>query len=234
MDEHVQEGWGYGKIDDVADEPLRMTFRRQVREEALRAAQRLTVTNGWSQVHMAEVAAQTGVSRQTLYNEFRDKQGLGEALILRETDRFITGVSRILDEHGSDVATGVTAAVEFTLAEADASPLLRAILTSARDGADELLPLLTTRSAPVLQAATSALVAWFDQHLPDLDPRDLADAADTVVRLAVSHLVLPTADRTTTARRLARITLLCLRLEPDIPVQGSELVTGSRMEPNDR
>lgn len=219
----------------VADEPLRMTFRRQVRDEALRAAHQLTVTNGWSQVRMAEVAALTGVSRQTLYSEFRDKQGLGEALVLRETDRFIAGVSQILDDHGSDVAAGIAAAVEFTLAEAEASPLLRAILTSARGGADELLPLLTTRSAPVLQAATSALVVWFDQHVPDLDPRDLADAADTVVRLAVSHLVLPTADRSTTARRLARITLLCLRLEADPPgAAPSTLAAGSRAQPNDR
>lgn len=201
----------------MADEPLRRTFRRQVREEALRAAAQLIVANGWSQVRMAEVAALTGVSRQTLYSEFHDKHGLGEALVLRETDRFIAGVSRILDDHGNDVAAGIAAAVEFTLVEAESSPLLRAILTSARGGDDDLLPLLTTRSAPVLQAATSALVAWFDQHVPGLEPRDLADAADTVVRLAVSHLVLPTADRTTTARRLARIALLCLRLEADLP-----------------
>ena len=78
----------------------------------------------------------------------------GEALILRETARFLTGMTEVLEQHSTDIAAGILAAVEYVLAEAEASPLLRGILTSARAGDDELLPLLTTRSAPVLGAAT--------------------------------------------------------------------------------
>ena len=99
------------------------------------------------------------------------------------------------------------------LAEADASPLLCAILTSARDADNDLLPMLTTRSAPVLDAATRTLISWFTQHFPQLDPRDLADGVDALVRLAVSHLVLPVDDRTTTAHRLTRIALRTLQLD---------------------
>ena len=99
------------------------------------------------------------------------------------------------------------------LAEADASPLLCAILTSARDADNELLPMLTTRSAPVLDAATRTLISWFTEHFPQLDPQDLADGVDALVRLAVSHLVLPADDQTTTARSLARIALRTLRLD---------------------
>lgn len=195
-------------------EPLRLTFRRQVREQALQAAHALTVDRGWSQVRMSEVAARTGVSRPTLYKEFGDKQGLGEALIMRETERFLTGIAHALDEHPDDVAAGVLAAIGYMLAEADASPLLRGVLTSARDGDTEALPLLTTRSAPILTAATETLVSWFRGHVPDLDPEDAADSADTLARLAVSHLVLPAADREGTSRRLTRIALRCLRLDP--------------------
>lgn len=202
-----------GHTDLVTVEPLRLTFRRQLREQALQAAHALTVDRGWAQVRMGEVAAQTGVSRPTLYKEFGDKQGLGEALILRETARFLTGMTEVLEQHSTDIAAGILAAVEYVLAEAEASPLLRGILTSARAGDDELLPLLTTRSAPVLGAATETLVSWFRDHLPELDPEDLIDSADALARLAVSHLVLPADDRAGTARRLTRVALRCLGLD---------------------
>lgn len=194
-------------------EPLRVAFRRQLREQALQEAQALTVDRGWAQVRMGEVAARTGVSRPTLYKEFGDRQGLGEALVLRETERFLTGIGEVLEQHATDVAAGILAAVEYVLAEAEASPLLRGILTSARAGDDDLLPLLTTRSAPVLAAATHTLVSWFHEHFPELDPEDLADSADALARLAVSHLVLPAEDRAGTARRLTRVALRCLRLD---------------------
>lgn len=194
-------------------EPLRLTFRRQVRDQALAAARALTVEKGWSRVRMGEVAALTGVSRPTLYKEFGDKQGIGEALIMAETERFLAGISAILEAHPDDAVGGIAAAVEHVLAEADASPLLRAILISAREADNELLPLLTTRSAPVLDAATRTLVAWFDEHFPQLDPQDLADGVDTLVRLVVSHLVLPADGQAATARRLTRIALRILQLD---------------------
>lgn len=198
----------------MAAQPLRLTFRRQVRDHALDAARTLTVDKGWARVRMGEVAALTGVSRPTLYKEFGDKQGLGEALIMSETERFLVGISATLAAHPQDAAGGIAAAVEHVLAEADASPLLCAILTSARDADNELLPLLTTRSAPVLEAATRTLIAWFDEHFPQLDPQDLADAVDALVRLTVSHLVLPVDDRSATVRRLTRIALRTMRLDP--------------------
>ena len=145
-----------GRGRPVAAEPLRLTFRQHVRDRALDAARALTVEKGWSRVRVGDVAALTGVSRPTLYKEFGDKQGLGEALIMQETERFLVGISRTLEAHPQDAAGGITAAIEYVLGEADASPLLCAILTSARDADNELLPMLTTRSAPVLDAATLA------------------------------------------------------------------------------
>ena len=47
---------------------------------------------------MGRVAELTGVSRPTLYKEFGDKQGLADALALGETERFVAGVVRELDE----------------------------------------------------------------------------------------------------------------------------------------
>ncbi len=53
-------------------------------ERVVDAAVRLTAETGWSQVTMAKLADEVGVSRQTVYNEIGTKSGLAEAMILRE------------------------------------------------------------------------------------------------------------------------------------------------------
>ena len=193
-------------------EPVRATFRAAVRESALRAAQELTVAKGWARVRMAEVAERTGVSRPTLYKEFGDKQRLGEALVLAETERFLTGVAGVLARHDGDVRAAITAAVTYTLDEAVTSPLLRAVLTSAHPGDDDLLPLLTTRSRPVLDAAGLLVRGWLHEQQPRLDRDHVASTADVLVRLAVSHIVLPDEDSATSAASLADIALRLLGL----------------------
>lgn len=200
----------------MAIEPLRVSFRRQLRETALAVAHQLTVDHGWDRVRLSEVATLTGVSRPTLYKEFGDKQGLGEALVLRETERFLVGVAAQLERHAQDLTAGIRSAVCYTLAEAAASPLLRAVLTSAR-GDDALLPALTTRSAPVLEAATTMLGAWLGEQLPALDRQEIHDAVDTLVRLTVSHIVLPAGGPEETANRLVRVALRYLWLEAPAP-----------------
>lgn len=135
----------------------RMSFRRHIREQVLRATRELTIEKGWEQVRVSEVAELVGVSRPTLYKEFGDKQGLGDALVVAEGQRFLEGIHAILAEHTGDVQGGITAAVRFTLREAEASPLLKSVLTSSHSGDDRagapttgVLPLLPT-SASLLQ-----------------------------------------------------------------------------------
>jgi AcrR family transcriptional regulator len=185
--------------------PLRVQFRRQVREQALDVAQAMLVDRGWEQVTVSAVAAGTGVSRPTFYKEFASKQALGEALVRRETERFLAGVSDELDRHADDPVEALTAAVRYTLVEAADNPLLHAVLTSTRAGDDSLLPLLTTRSGPLLEAAGGTLTAWFAVHLPALDADEVAEGVDALVRLVVSHLVLPAGSPAATAARLARV-----------------------------
>ncbi len=185
--------------------PLRVQFRRQLREQALDVAQAMLVERGWEHVTVSAVAAATGVSRPTFYKEFASKQALGEALVRRETERFLDGVGRVLEEHTDDATAAIGAAVHFTLAEAADNPLLHAVLTSTRGGDDSLLPLLTTRSGPLLESATAALSGWFAAHFPALDDEEVAEGVDAVVRLVVSHLVLPAAPAEETAERLARV-----------------------------
>ncbi|MET7818191.1 TetR/AcrR family transcriptional regulator [Micromonospora zamorensis] len=177
--------------------------RQRLRDTIVDAARAQTIAAGWDAVRMGGVATTAGVSRQTVYNEFGNKAGLAEALARREVDRFVGDVRAALLAHGTDVRTGAYAAIAHTLATAADNPLVKAILTSARGGSDELLPYLTTRAEVVLTEASGALIQWAGDHIPGADQAALAFAADTIVRLVVSHIVLPRAPIDQTATALA-------------------------------
>ncbi|MGW5578991.1 TetR family transcriptional regulator [Micromonospora chokoriensis] len=174
-----------------------------VRDSIVDAARALTVATGWDGVRMGAVAGAAGVSRQTVYNEFGSKAGLAEALARREVDTFVGDVRAALLAHGADVRAGAYAAIAHTLTTAAENPLVKAILSSARGGSDELLPYLTTRAEVVLTEASGALIDWAGDHLPGADQAALAFAADTTVRLVVSHIVLPRTPIDQTATTLA-------------------------------
>jgi hypothetical protein len=63
----------------------------------------------------------------------------------------------------------------------------------------------------VLQAATEMLVAWFGPRFPGAQ---VAEGIDALVRLVVSHLVLPAEDPSLTPDRLARLALTFLTSSP--------------------
>jgi AcrR family transcriptional regulator len=151
---------------------------------------------------MADVAAAAGVSRQTLYNEFGTKDALAQALALRETARFLNGTEAALTGHEGAPADAVAAAVAYTLREAADNPLLKAVLT---DDAGGLLPLLTTRGEPVQTQARTRIAAYLTAHWPHLPADEVDLVAEVVVRLTVSHLVLPTEPVELTAARTAHL-----------------------------
>ncbi|WIM99779.1 TetR family transcriptional regulator [Actinoplanes oblitus] len=179
--------------------------RARLRDALVTAARELTVANGWDRVRMADVARSVGVSRQTVYNEFSTRAGLAEALAVREIDEFTTAVRARLHEHGDDVRAAGHAAILHTLREAAGNPLIKAILTSAPGGAGELLPFLTTRSDLLLSAACAVIEEWAAACLPAADPATTRLAGESIVRLTVSHLMLPSGPPETSADALAEV-----------------------------
>ena len=176
--------------------------RTRTRDALLDAAYARTIADGWHAMRMADVAADAGLSRQTLYNEFGTKPALGEALVLRETDRFLDAITQHLHDSATPVEA-VAAAVEYTLREGAEDTLLKAVLTSAQSG-DSLLPFLT-RSEPVLHATSDVLVGFLVAEWPEFERSDVELVVDALVRLTVSHLVLPIDPPEVTAARLARL-----------------------------
>jgi AcrR family transcriptional regulator len=142
----------------------------------------------WDKVRMADVAAAAGVSRQTLYYEFGSRDGLAQALALREAARYMEGADAAMTGHEGSPGEAVGAATEYTLSTAAGNPLLKAVLT---DDTGSLLPFLTTRSEALLAATREHCAAYLSAHWPDLPAEHVRFVADAVNRLTLSHLVLP-------------------------------------------
>jgi AcrR family transcriptional regulator len=166
-----------------------MVDARTTRDALLDAAYDVVVAGGWKSARMLDVAAAAGVSRQTLYNEFGSKDAFAQALAMREAQRFIDGTNRFLDDmNPAAPVEAVAAATEWTIREASNNPLLKAVLT---DDASELLPFLTTRGEAIIAAARSNIETYWRAQWPEIDPQDVTLAAETVARLTISYLVLP-------------------------------------------
>ncbi|MBQ0986503.1 TetR family transcriptional regulator [Streptomyces sp. F63] len=185
----------------------RESVRSMLKERILDAAYEQVAAGGWDRLRMTHVAATAGVSRQTVYTEYGSKTALGEALMLREVERFLLGIQEELLARPGDLRAAVVAAVGYTLRSAADNPLLKAILTSARGAQDDLLALLTTRSEPVLDIATAMLTEYAKGAWHTVDPESRALAVEAVVRLTVSHIVQPTTPVEPTAERIAEITV---------------------------
>ena len=196
---------------------LRDEFRLKVRDRALDTAAAALLEQGWPQVRLAELARQAGISRATLHRLFGGKSGLAGALVGREVDRVLAEVARALDQ-GPTWETGLLAALRTAVRARDHHPVLDAVLESPHDDTG-LLPLLTTRSAPIVGQARRLLVRFLHKHHPRLTATYLGDVADTLVRATMSHLVAPVPDELA-AERLHRVARHLVRTPP-VPAVGA-------------
>jgi len=181
----------------------------QHRARIIAAAIDLTVTSGWSTVTMSRLAVAVGVSRQTVYNEIGTKQALAEAMVLDELARFLAAVERAFDQHPTDLAKAIRAAVRAVLDLARDNVLLRAIVSATHDADTDLLPLLTTHAGSLLAAAKAVLATRLASYPHPLDAHQLDVTIDVVVRAVLSHVMQPSD---TPARTADDVTWLVTRV----------------------
>ena len=84
--------------------PYAEASRALLRDSVLDAMRDLLLTRDWSAITLSDVARATGISRQTIYNEFGSRQGLARGYALRLADRLVDqgiglGSGQTLDEH---------------------------------------------------------------------------------------------------------------------------------------
>ncbi|HSE70283.1 MAG TPA: TetR family transcriptional regulator [Nocardioidaceae bacterium] len=190
----------------TSTDPREASAHPSIRERILDAAWEVTCGPGWSEVTMAKLAAKAGVSRQTVYNEMGSKPALGQALVLRELDRFLAVVDDELGRH-EDVVEAIRATAERLLEMAAENPLLHAVISTAHGGTNDLLPLLTTQSEPVIGAATAVIAERIPAQFPDLGltAAETTVALDSIVRLVLSHVTQPGKSPADTATDIAWI-----------------------------
>ncbi|MGH2912748.1 MAG: TetR family transcriptional regulator, partial [Solirubrobacteraceae bacterium] len=154
------QGGGGGALTLVAQDetvatPYRVAARQLLRDSLFDAARMLLADRPWAQITMSEVARAAGVSRQTLYKEFGSRDDYAQQFVIREGARFLEDVEHAIHAHLDDPARAVAAGLEVFLTSASEDPLVRLLLED--DGTGGMLPLVTTRSRPVLDWAAARL-----------------------------------------------------------------------------
>jgi AcrR family transcriptional regulator len=187
----------------AAGEGYPSAARTLMRTMVLDAARTLLERRGWAQVTMADVARSAGVSRQTLYNAFGSRDELAQAVVLREQERLLTDVEAVILAHAADPVSAIREAFRWFLESAASDPVLRRALSD--QGVEGIVPLLTTRGAPVVHGAVARLAQIIATRWPQAPDAEVEVMADCLVRLAISHAMLPAQEPGATASAIAAL-----------------------------
>ncbi len=183
----------------------RPTYQEQARQllkdRLLDAVDHLLRQSPWAEVTMAAIAADAGVSRQTVYNEFGSRDGVAQAYVLREAAWFIDEAAIAIRANAADPRAALRAALNHFLTAAHEHPLLQAI---ARGGDDDRL-ILTIHGEPVISTADAALAPVIVEVWPQISAADARVLVDALVRLALSHAAAPTSSPDVVAEQLTRL-----------------------------
>jgi AcrR family transcriptional regulator len=163
---------------------------------------------GLARTSLVDVAKRAGVSRQTLYKHFANKDELVAALVLREEQQFLLACLEAAVGH-DDLRDAFAAAIEATLDMARRHPLLDRLIATEPAA---LLPYLTGGRVPVVATARDAVEEIVASRAPEVPAERRAVLADAVARLLVSYTVAPsTIPVRTLAAHLAAVLVDGLR-----------------------
>jgi AcrR family transcriptional regulator len=171
-----------------------------MRDTIVAAVDELVRSRGWGATTMTDVAKASGVSRQTIYNEFGSRQTLIEAYVVHEIEALLVEVDVRVRAHADDARQALAEAWEIFLKLASDEPLVRVIVADAEGG--EVIRLLTETGRAVAADHVATLIhdVWPQISLPD--SRLLADS---IARLAISHALSPTEEPEQSAIDATRI-----------------------------
>lgn len=178
--------------------------RALLRRTVLDAVDALLAERPWAAVTMSQIARAAGVSRQTLYNEFGTREALVRDYVLWAAETFLDEVEEVVTAHSADLNGAFEAAFEQFLAIAAEHPLIRAL--EATSGAEGLGALAAgSTGEAVVEMASHRLAGHIEATWPALPTTEVRDLAEVMVRLAISHLVIPTQSSRGATRQAGRV-----------------------------
>ncbi len=180
---------------EAARELLRATLFGAARDQLEQRA--------WAEVTMSDIAASAGVSRQTLYKEFGNRNEFGLAFVIHEGERFLDDVEAAVRSHLDDPRAAIDAALALFLRTAGEDPLIRMLLSD--DGTGGMLPFVTTQGLPVVQWATARLASVIEEGWPQAPKASVDLLSEALVRLAISYITNPGEAPGDTAAHVAQL-----------------------------
>jgi len=186
-------------------------------ERILDAAVQEAAAVGLRRLTVEDVVRRAGVARMTAYRRFPRRDDLVQALILRETQRFLAAVAAGIDRAGDPrdgVAEAFVAAVEFSRDH----PMLRRV---GQSGVGAFTEALAADDAALLATGTAFIARQIHGERPGAPSRSAQWVANVFARLFVTYVALPPTDPDPDSdaqlRRFARevLTPMVERVAPD-------------------
>ena len=165
-----------GRVDEAADRTSQRILDAALTEAASVGLQRITVE---------DVVRRAGVSRMTAYRRYPRRDDLVEALVRRETQRFLGAVADAIDSAavaGDGVAEAFIAAVSF----AREHPILR------RAAQGEPAP--SADSVELLTMGSAFIANYIHGDEPGTPSQQVRWVADVFARLFFTYISMPPTD----------------------------------------
>ena len=178
--------------DESGRTPYQQASRQLLRTTVFDAMHQLLVTADWSSVTMSDVASAAGLSRQTLYSAFGNRQGLAQAYALQLSETFAGAIRDSITAHPGDIDTALREGINGFLEASSRDPLVRALVTG--DIKPDLLRLITTEAGPLIERATEVLTPALADSWMHLHERHARLAAGIIARVGISFVSLPPED----------------------------------------
>ncbi|HTI75597.1 MAG TPA: TetR/AcrR family transcriptional regulator [Mycobacterium sp.] len=165
-----------GSVDESADRTSQRILDAALAEAAAIGLQRITVE---------DVVRRAGVSRMTAYRRYPRRDDLVEAVVRRETQRFLKAVADAIDaveDPHEGVAEAFIAAVTF----AREHPILRR--------AGQLEPAPVADSVELLKLGSAFIANYIHGEAPGHPTQQVRWVADVFARLFLTYISMPPAD----------------------------------------
>jgi TetR/AcrR family transcriptional repressor of uid operon len=165
-----------GLIDEASDRTSQRILDAALTEAAAVGLQRITVE---------DVVRRAGVARMTAYRRYPRRDDLVQALVRRETQRFLAAVADAID-NADDPKEGVAEAFIAAVSFARAHPILRRAAQNDPAPVAESVELLTMGSAFIAN--------YIHGDGPDRPPQQVRWVADVFARLFFTYISMPPSD----------------------------------------